>query len=108
MKTDKELADAIVDCRVGMSATEPDGTTSYSIDCGSCWLTPEVFVRSWEISGALMEKVNRGFEIGTFKYNDGRWTARIRRSDWCGLHESLPRAICEAAVAALEGNDGQT
>ena len=69
------------------------------------------FVRDWRVVGALMERVkSAGHQIESIDDN-----VRVVRRGYQffnldalfgkSSNESLPRAICEACVAALEGGD---
>ena len=93
---DKELADRIVALGVGNHQHFSDGRDKgdwYGFDCTGD--TAEYFVRDWRVAGALMEKC---------KYtHGGYWFGVVW--DQAGLthtDESLPRAICEACVEALD------
>jgi len=97
--TDKELADAIVACGVGYVS----GPHAYGLFLAEGTSEriggPEDFVRDWRVAGALMERMN-SFEV----FHGGEWVMDIgmpgsnRRV--AATNESLPRAICEACVAA--------
>ena len=107
---DKELADRIVALGVGCSYDFPDRGYMYGLDGlfgpDDEQQYPSAFVRDWRVAGALMEKHGNGF---TYLLVVDKWF--IYDHDDCGnevcvaKNESLPRAICEACVAALEGGD---
>ena len=97
---DKQLADRVVALGVGY-----DG---YKFYMGESLISSKYFVHDWRVAGALSEKVD-GVEYA--KLTDGRWQCLIcppdgtfMRDSW-SENESLPRAIIEACVDALENHD---
>jgi hypothetical protein len=100
--SDKELADRIVALGVGRYY---ENTTDLGLPSG-WWYFHEgtyqrsaaSFVRDWLVAGTLMERCHQ-FEIRIFGF-------KIKVGDsWVDNPEhpaDLPRAICEACVAALE------
>ena len=90
---DKELADRIMALGVGY-----DGYKFYM--CES-----KYFVRDWRVAGALMEKTD-GVDYDHDEYGE-KSVGRIRAYKGglvseAYVYDSLPRAICEACVEALE------
>ena len=106
---DKELADKVV-------ALELDGLHGrYAHKAGNReWFTyardmeAKEFVRDWRVAGALMEKCCF-HKYGTAQFQDGstdNYTATVEKSKYShwslAENESLPRAIIEACVEALD------
>ena len=108
--TDKELADKVVALGVGWSgepgsdAYWPDGeryATSGNV------LRADTFVRDWRVAGALLERLDA---FGSHKIRGNKYEFRPFihgcRIGSNGLrhvvNESLPRAIIEACVEALD------
>ena len=89
---DKELADRIVALWVGDYHIDNMPDYLYSLD--NTPFSAEQFVRDWRVAGAMMEKV---CEDGETAWID---LVENRLNPW---QESLPRAINEACVEALEG-----
>ena len=96
---DRELADKVV--ALGIGKVSPLSYITFDGD----YMGHSIFVRDWRVAGALMEKL--------FTSNVPEWdcneealanavtlAAQISHRD-----ESLPRAIIEACVQALENND---
>lgn len=108
---DKELADKVV--ALGIARKWKEGVTpgGYKIDgrSGSFWLDPHTFVRDWRVVGALMEKcefleIEQDFHM---EEETLYWAVRVLvNDDFCASNESLPRAINEACVQALQGISG--
>ena len=100
---DKELADRVVALGVGRHLGLASGEGDLRIF--GINKTPigntGMFVRDWRVAGALMEKCHQ-FEVRIFGF-------KIKVGDsWVDNPEhpaDLPRAICEACVAALENKD---
>ena len=105
---DKELADRIVALGVLLS----NGNGRWRI-AGHPWeeLNDEEAVRDWRVAGALMEQVEEGIEYT--RYHD--WQQQGKES-WKAAQfledegpqftdDSLPRAICEACVEALQATE---
>jgi len=110
--SDKELADKVVALGVGSKCVDRDRydwssawTDAWQTD-RMCKTKPEAFVRDWRVAGALMEKLNT---LSTQKTTDG-WLVGFKEG-WVWekttiSNESLPRAIIEAGVEALDkGHD---
>ncbi len=66
---------------------------------------PQTVVRDWRVAGALMERLITG-ELLIWRQaydNDSPvWIVETHLTNADGRNESLPRAIIEACVAALE------
>ena len=99
---DKELADRVVALGVGQCQHGKWYGYDHSGD------TAGLFVRDWRVAGALMEKVDAHF---IEKLTDVMWAVRSdkpygegKTREWYE-NESLPRAIIEACVEALEDTD---
>ncbi len=94
MKTDKELADAIVALGVG------GGSAVYWLDKES--FHPDKFVRDWRVCGALIEKCQKVYieYIGEPEQTVYARAENNRTWEW-PAGESLPRTINEACVEAL-------
>ena len=116
LTNDKELADKVVALGVGKfrPAINEDGIHVRSYDMYQInynELHTSKFVRDWRVAGALMEKCKR---IDARQPNDdGPWNVHVYNGpnkygdSW--KVESLPRAIIEACVEALEPvQTGQT
>ena len=101
--TDKELADKVV--ALGVISAFSD-TEYEELTIGDILLDFQV-VRDWRVAGALMEKCG-----GIYVHSEipGKWHAYIETHKAVGLpvghetnqDESLPRAIIEACVEALD------
>ncbi len=98
---DKELADAVVALGVGdMGAM---GTIFWPDD--NHWIGIAKFVRDWRVAGALMEMGQAHF---IEKLTEAKWAVRSDKRYGEGKtrvwydDESLPRAIIEACVSALD------
>jgi len=101
---DRDLADAIVGLGVGqlvqLGADDPrwyQTPTAYAINGDFPFYTKE-FVGSWLVAGALMEKLEYSIEIMPVA---NHFVVTILADKV--VNESLPRAINEAFVAALQG-----
>ena len=65
-------------------------------------LDSEKLVRDWRVAGAVMERLPQGVSVGGRSELDGIWTAFVYgRSSDVIQNESLPRAIIETGVKAL-------
>ena len=98
---DKELADRIVALGVGEHCGDWYGIMAWDTALEAEILDPhdaDRFVRDWRVAGALMEELSDS--KGTIGLVD-LFTAGPMYRLW-GYHSSLPRAICEACVEALE------
>lgn len=104
--SDKELADKVVALGIG-DTTHVDTTTYYHLPVDSGTQAEgaygaDAFVRDWRVAGLLMERcvvveIDKGIE----EYEDiGLWTVGTNYGR--GENHSLPRAIIEACVTALE------
>ena len=103
--TDKELADKIVALGVGECdglGHARNGSHWYSLEASDLGgLCDELFVHSWIVAGALMEKCKE-FERIIYYQKTNIWDIEISSSKYvCESNESLPRAINEACVEAL-------
>ena len=106
-----KLADRIVACGVG-SVNRSNKTIPYAWqDKDGLWLafTTKEFESDWRVAGAMMEKIS----AGSWEMCDPGWYCEAyrevelqdgTRTTFC-RDQSLPRAICEACVEALETND---
>ena len=120
MMNDRELADAIVACGVGFHESIPRSTTSVYrghafVDEGNIkhlMLSGE-FVRDWRVAGAMMEKCEADgwdalidLQAGCQpRVRLGRWqgeSCSTENTKGIGKSESLPRAINEACIEALD------
>ena len=122
---DRELADRIVALGVGsmLSAKNKHGVYVrsypwYEVNddefmAGSTKKSASHFVRDWRVAGAMMEKVinkdnredNGNYDIQTHHESGKYWTMIDSNHGWANegvQNESLPRAINEACVEALE------
>ena len=104
---DKTLADRIVALGVAAKAPCEKEWWIYYIPEVVPGLTAENFVRDWRVAGALMEKCTDlhydtmpGITTVIAWANNGNDS-----SEEIEVTESLPRAIIEACVEALETND---
>ena len=101
---DKELADRIVALGVGRKTEWVRDVWRYSL--GDSQDMPDIdFVRDWRIAGALLQKGESHF---IEKLTRTTWAVRSdkpygegKTREWYE-NESLPRAIIEACVEALE------
>ena len=108
MKTDRELADALVALGIGEAYDFRDGEFHYTHLMPPIAHEAHTFVRSWDVAGACMERL---FEKGSIKYLGHDTTDTFLctvKAGWGvnapvlhALNESLPRAICEAYVEAM-------
>ena len=109
---DKELADRIVALGVGDWMENKDGRWYRIRDWGD-YSQPELFTSDWRVAGAMMEKVinkdnredNGNYDIQTHHESGKYWTMIDSNHGWANegvQNESLPRAINEACVEALE------
>jgi len=88
--TDQELADKVVALGVG----ECTDSGYYMIpDCGITGYGEHIFVRDWRVAGALMEKCPSSNYLQSVLFD-----ALYEHDE----RDSLPRAIIEACVEALE------
>ena len=101
---DKELADKVIDCRIGRSSTWVDDTDYEIPGDYDRWVPAKAFVRDWRVVGVLMGKVDAHF---IERLTESKWAARSdkpygegKTREWYE-NESLPRAIIEACVEAL-------
>lgn len=106
MRTDKELADAVVALGVGQK-DEHQKILPYQapMDIDGQWSEANEFVRDWRVAGALMEKTKDHILIyeSCDQWHVG-WDLDQDGCPVCEVHnEPLPRAIIEACVEALNG-----
>lgn len=105
--SDQELADKIVALGVGWIQHHPNLPSTQVYRLGTYWDSADGFVRDWRVAGALSERVD-GVEYA--RLTDGRWQCLICppngtfMKDSFAENESLPRAISEACVEALDEN----
>lgn len=107
---DKELADRIVAFDLGPAHWNASQLDLYRI--GGDYDMPmnaEELVRDWRVAGALMEKVD-SFDVIKGRHHD-RWqnscAVRFKGKPADAVNDSLPRAMCEACVAALDEMEGK-
>jgi hypothetical protein len=95
---DKELADRLVELGIGVKEWEQTFTGRYITPAPSDALEPHWFVRDWRVAGALMERCEE-----TEWYWDSEEAVYYVTADIKGFAQdkSLPRAIIEACVEAL-------
>ena len=97
---DRELADKVVALGIGRQdsvSISCEGVGFYCFDEWSEGMVSELFVRDWCVAGALMEECQYAdIDLCT----DGRWRAKVHDSSVA--NPSLPRAIIEACVEALD------
>jgi len=104
---DKELADRVVALGVGYTEIFPPArTTFYFHESIGMPMDAGEFLEKWDIAGALMEKAYHHEQH--YEKQTG-WSVRVvshcsanARHKWAE-NESLPRAIIEACVEALDG-----
>ena len=111
--TDKELADRVVALGVGRHCKGPIGA-GYGYEIDNSYLLVFEFTSDWRVAGALMEKIAAGrfrsldmglISKGSDKYEVWGFEIDIDCSHYekfSSMNESLPRAIIEACVEALE------
>ncbi len=108
---DKELADRIV--ALGVSTIDTPQHQRPGWRDANEWITNdvEIFVRDWRVAGALMEKASQAAEHGLCKqvwrlfggfYHFEMYTGAAYEVTAAKADESLPRAIIEACVDALD------
>ena len=107
--TDKELADRVV--ALGVGAVLDDGITYLLVsdDGGYAFNPVTTFVRDWRVAGALMERCKADMKgpVTIYVSTPSNQDFHVRAFD--GLRgyesesESLPRAVVEACVKALNG-----
>jgi len=109
--TDQELADKVVALGVGYADRGGPGfMDDYTLGGIGNELNADEFVRDWRVAGALMEKciamdveymeIDSGYGRGWQVCNTiaGKQPYKYHKAN----NDSLPRAIIEACVAALE------
>jgi len=104
MMTDKELADSIVALGVGESTLGDKGEL-YRYDDRELWSyddAAEIFVRDPRVAMALIELV-----LDKTKDRKAAWRSIDPQGGWISMTKpiSVPRAISEACVKALEAYD---
>lgn len=104
--TDKELADRVVELEVGSKHFGLYSPIHINSTIGTM-VEPSLFVRDWRVVGTLMEKLDAHF---IEKLTEAVWAVRSdkpygegKTREWYE-NESLPRAIIEACVEALEAD----
>jgi len=112
---DKELADALVALGIG-SKVICEAETFYWIIREEDFVGAATFVRDWRVAGAVMEKMDGELLIWRINYEDENleggelislqtghaWVVEPPRVKDSRQNDSLPRAIIEAGVEALE------
>lgn len=99
MRTDKQLADALVERGIGEHRINPINAFNDYRFRGD-WMSAWGFVNSWLVAGACMERAHM-----VFCERHGKWQVRYdkaygdRTREWYS-NESLPRAIIESFVEA--------
>lgn len=111
--TDQELNEAVAVKVMGWRRVERDSTVLGSV----AYQKPGESFARWptslpsfatDISAAMevVEKMRMGELEWSLNSANGRWSAELWRGQMVeiasGIHESLPRAICLAALAAVE------
>ncbi len=103
---DKELADKVV--ALGVAKWSGIWEGYLTIGNGQYQSVYE-FVRAWRVAGVLMEKcydreIDLSTHTGVAAHNGENWVGLTSNDkDWTtGIGDSLPRAIIEACVEALE------
>jgi len=88
--TDQELADRIVALGVGEKSHHSKRYIWWETSAED--LTIHKFVRDWRVAGALLKKHRAKFDkpFPAIEYD----------------YDSMPLAICEACVEAIEGSEG--
>lgn len=102
---DKDLADRVV--ALGVGKTGPEPFDNYYYHGKDAAVLAFAFVRDWRVAGALME---RCWSVDIYREDDRydveAWTRSGpefgRAHQYEGQDQSLPRAIIEACVKALE------
>jgi hypothetical protein len=111
---DKELADKVVALGVG-SISIRDGADEYKLPDG-CFVRAGDFIRDGRVVLAMMERLGQELVIWKILYEDEdldggelislqtghAWVVEPEKIDAACQNESLPRAILEACVKALE------
>ena len=112
---DKELADKVVALGVGNNTHDLYAFGAYHVI--GCAFSD--FVRDWRVAGALMERMPDEVLIWRINYEDEdleggelislqtghAWVIEPTRTKDARQNESLPRAIIEACVEALDDPD---
>ena len=108
--TDEELADALVELRISrIDGKWEDGTKRYVVPTG--WQDASGFVRDRHVASAVMElwRKNGGwFNVGGTidgEHHVRAYTYAASQANGVGTNESLPQAIIEAVVRALQSKD---
>jgi hypothetical protein len=105
---DKELADKLVELGIGTKFDFPARGWMYGLDgihgTDDEQQYPSSFVRDWRVAGALMEKWGNGLEyVLIVDVWEIQWWQN--ETDQYLRNESLPRAIIEACVEALDSKE---
>ncbi len=84
-----------------IDVTPPHKGTAWIMSDGEvAWISTEAFVSDWRVAGALMEECRkRGIHL---RFDSTRVFVGPNASAFCRISDSLPRAIIEACVEALE------
>ena len=102
---DKELADKVVALGVYYRRTpdKPNGDPVY-VKSEYWWdgLSARAFVRDWRVAGALMEKACHNKLMQVEQWEDSTEWAVDFGGHACADNESLPLAIIQACVWAME------
>jgi len=102
---DKELADRVVALGVGIRNSHPAHGSQLKAAYTYSWdLEAKDFVRDWRVSGALMERcLSLDYDQANSEHTVSVWTSASFTGPWATVcNESLPRAIIEACVEALQ------
>ncbi len=103
---DKELADKLVEA--GIAFKNIYGYSHTRLPVGSDFVDAPDLLRDWRVAGAVMEQNEWGISY-TRRRSDGLWAAWTdSKTVKAGArNESLPRAIIEAGVIALQENSDE-
>ncbi len=96
---DKELADKVV--ALGVATTSGDLYSRDNPYSDFSGISAKRFVRSWAVAGALIERCDHidGMKMDTGHFHVLVWNSLNQGK---GQHDSIPRAIIEACVGALD------
>ena len=100
-QTDKELADRIVAKGVGYHSIHGNW---YGLIGSLSDMSAEEFVRDWRVAGAGIQKCQKIYIEYIGEPEQAVYARAENNRTWDWIHrESLPRAINEACVEALDG-----
>jgi len=102
--SDKELADAVVALGVGShDLGYPANLSTHGYAIGGQVMSIITFTTDWRVAGALMERVTQ-IRTKPLPIDGARYVANVAVGyEWSkGADDSLPRAIIEACVSALQ------